>query len=741
MILWMVYSLLVAVLLSLAAHGSERVLRLNGRATRWVWLGALLLSFGLPALLPWLTRLTASDGAGLLVPSTATVSFAIPPLVAGASPAFSMGRVLQVGWLGASIVLALYGVWSLWRLSRARRSWRPANLLSHDVLISQDLGPAVIGVIDPAIVLPEWVSTLETRDQALVLAHESAHIAARDPWLVRLSQVAPLLMPWNAALWLQARRLRECVELDCDARLLAAGESADGYAELLLSVGERATRVMLAAGMAEPRSLLERRIMRIFEAKPRRTLLRVTAWLAVAVVALFAAFNAPLPAKSAARSSQLEQQTVRPGKQLQGQQPPGQRPQGQQPQGQQPQGQQPQGQQQQQQQQEPTFTPFTEPPVVLNEAEVARAIEAYFPPLLRDAGVGGAVRLWFYVNDRGELVHVRVAKGSGHQALDDAALKVAELIRFTPAKNRDRAVAVWVDMPIVFGEKSVDITRPAPQQSQERQQQEQGPTFTPFTVAPLLLNAREVSQALQRFYPPLLRDSNVGGSVKLWFYIAEEGNVRRTLLKSGSGHAALDDAAMKVAEMMRFAPAKNRDKLVPVWVDIPIVFRPGRLPKDTAAALTPEQAARLAEFRRADNKVMSELAKRDQEARTGPLRSRAELRSQTAKDTAIALDAKPRALSDSGIPTLLNPVVIAQALQRYYPPLLRDAGVGGEVLVWFYVNERGLVEKTRLKRSSGHEALDDAALKVAELMRFAPAMKDGQPVAAWIDLPIVFKVK
>jgi TonB family protein len=46
-----------------------------------------------------------------------------------------------------------------------------------------------------------------------------------------------------------------------------------------------------------------------------------------------------------------------------------------------------------------------------------------------------------------------------------------------------------------------------------------------------------------------------------------------------------------------------------------------------------------------------------------------------------------------------------------------------------------------VKQSSGHEALDDAALKVAEVMRFTPAMNDGQPVSAWIDLPIVFATK
>ena len=96
MMLWMVYSLLVAVLLTLAAHGAERVLRLHGRPTRWVWLSAILLSFALPALLPWLIRVLASDGAGLFVPS-ATISLAAPALIVGAAPSFSWSSVLQIG--------------------------------------------------------------------------------------------------------------------------------------------------------------------------------------------------------------------------------------------------------------------------------------------------------------------------------------------------------------------------------------------------------------------------------------------------------------------------------------------------------------------------------------------------------------------------------------------------------------------------------------------------------------------
>jgi len=99
------------------------------------------------------------------------------------------------------------------------------------------------------------------------------------------------------------------------------------------------------------------------------------------------------------------------------------------------------------------------------------------------------------------------------------------------------------------------------------------PVPTPFTVAPELRNRDEVRRALERFYPPFLRDAGIGGTVLVWFFIDETGKVRNHLIKESSGHKALDEAALKVAEIMQFSPALNRDKKVPVWVALPIDFR------------------------------------------------------------------------------------------------------------------------------------------------------------------------
>ena len=99
---------------------------------------------------------------------------------------------------------------------------------------------------------------------------------------------------------------------------------------------------------------------------------------------------------------------------------------------------------------EPSFTPYTVAPLLRNRDEAARAILANYPRTLRDAGLGGEVMMWFFIDEKGQVLETRVAKGSGFGELDEAAKKVAPMLAFTPAKNRDVAVPVWVQIPVTF---------------------------------------------------------------------------------------------------------------------------------------------------------------------------------------------------------------------------------------------------------------------------------------------------
>jgi len=99
------------------------------------------------------------------------------------------------------------------------------------------------------------------------------------------------------------------------------------------------------------------------------------------------------------------------------------------------------------------------------------------------------------------------------------------------------------------------------------------PTFTPFTVAPQLQNLQDVQRALMREYPSVLRDAGIGGTVTVWFYIDDNGQVQDNRIDSSSGYEALDQAALNVAEVYRFSPALNRENRVAVWVSLPITFQ------------------------------------------------------------------------------------------------------------------------------------------------------------------------
>jgi TonB family protein len=238
----------------------------------------------------------------------------------------------------------------------------------------------------------------------------------------------------------------------------------------------------------------------------------------------------------------------------------------------------------------PSFTPMTVRPQLRNAQAVQMALMRQYPPLLRDAGIGGEAMIWFFINEEGAVQDTRINRSSGYDALDQAALAVAGVMEFTPAYNRDVRVPVWVAIPIRFevtpapapaspeaevparqpvwqavhqpvGQPVGQPTRP---DATERARAGEGPVFTPMTDRPYLQNPEEVAQAISRHHPPLLRSAGIGGDVLVWMFIDETGVVQRAQVSRSSGYEALDQAALRVAEVMRFTAARNRDEFVPV---------------------------------------------------------------------------------------------------------------------------------------------------------------------------------
>jgi TonB family protein len=89
-------------------------------------------------------------------------------------------------------------------------------------------------------------------------------------------------------------------------------------------------------------------------------------------------------------------------------------------------------------------------------------------------------------------------------------------------------------------------------------------------------------------------------------------------------------------------------------------------------------------------------------------------------DPPVALDAEPPVL---------------------YPAELYRQGIEGTVTLRLYVDDKGgvVAESTQVAESSGYAEFDSAAVAGVPRMRFAPAQRDGRPVAIAFTQPVQFR--
>lgn len=92
-------------------------------------------------------------------------------------------------------------------------------------------------------------------------------------------------------------------------------------------------------------------------------------------------------------------------------------------------------------------------------------------------------------------------------------------------------------------------------------------------------------------------------------------------------------------------------------------------------------------------------------------------------------------------PKLRNPQRAAEILQRKFPEILRNAGIGGTVLVWAFVDQTGVVKNCQVHTSSGNTMLDQAAVAAVFEFEFLPALNFDQHVPVWVSLPVTFQIQ
>ena len=95
------------------------------------------------------------------------------------------------------------------------------------------------------------------------------------------------------------------------------------------------------------------------------------------------------------------------------------------------------------------FIPYDEPPVPIG-GYLAIQRNVRYPEIAQEAGIEGSVIVQAFVDKRGRVKETVILKGIPNTGLDEAATDAIRRTLFTPAKQRDRPVGVWISIPVNF---------------------------------------------------------------------------------------------------------------------------------------------------------------------------------------------------------------------------------------------------------------------------------------------------
>ena len=187
--------------------------------------------------------------------------------------------------------------------------------------------------------------------------------------------------------------------------------------------------------------------------------------------------------------------------------------------------------------------------------------------------------------------------------------------------------------------------------------------------------------ALQKklHYPELAKKAGIEGRVVLDVHISRNGDIRDIKVKESLGKSGCDEAAIAAVRVVEWNPGVKKNKAVSSWVSIPVVFK---LPKKK-------------------------------------------------KQKSILFDTPPRIVG--GLAGLYS--------HLRYPEIAKKAGVQGRVVVEVHIAKNGALKAARVVETFGDAGCDQAALDAAKKVKWTPATLKGQPIAAYVEIPVVFKLK
>ena len=316
---------------------------LRGTLARYrhgLWIAALFLSLTVPLLssasliTPFLSAKSASQPAQIAATPVFVTSVSSPDLDSleppaaenpGSHPAptafeparrSSLATAIHLNRILATILIALYGLFLLYRAGQLIRAWRRTKTIVQSAIAFEYTGPIeaiiqrcqtaigvvrvrilcspsvpvpiTVGILNPLIILPEHL--LQDVDEEVLttaIGHELVHVSRRDYLANLVYELIYLPLSFHPAVVLVRRRIKQTRELCCDEAVATKLLRAETYARSLVRlIGSAPLGPRLAAdttiGISES-DILEVRIMSLLKApKPtarRKRLLLIAASL------------------------------------------------------------------------------------------------------------------------------------------------------------------------------------------------------------------------------------------------------------------------------------------------------------------------------------------------------------------------------------------------------------------------------------------------------------------------------
>lgn len=326
--------------------------------------------------------------------------------------------------------------------------------------------------------------------------------------------------------------------------------------------------------------------------------------------------------------------------------------------------------------------PVFQAPQLANRAELLVAFRQYYPLPLRKKGIGGVAQVRLFVDTDGVADSVRLTSQIGIPALDEAAVRIAYLMKFVPAQVDGEPRGLWLDLPItMLPPERID---------------------SPSVNTIALANRAEILEALRENTPEALRAERVALQADLWVEVDPNGHVVDVDFERSTCVEDTDKIAYHLGRALRFEPAQGYEGPINGWTIVQLTFDPFSTSK---YLIELEGEVELDRARRA--------AERD----------------------SAATERKPVWKR----PEILNRRELEKLLVDNYPEDLRMVGIGGTTNIMVWVDEKGFPHSKMIQTSSGLCQLDLAALEVAKSFRFRPALKDGVPTRVVVTFPVTFR--